>query len=53
MSQAILITAYKDLCQLKRLINKMQDLFIYVHIDKNAKELYSELRKEYKKKIVL
>ncbi len=49
MNQAILITAYKDICQLKRLINKMQDFFIYVHIDKKAKGLYSDLRKEYKK----
>ena len=48
MNQAILITAYKDPCQLKRLINKMQDFFIYVHVDKKAKEMYSELRNEYK-----
>lgn len=47
MRQAILITAYKDISQLKRLIDRMQDFWLYVHIDKKARGLYEELQDEY------
>lgn len=34
--QAFLITAYKDPSQLMRLIEKLKDFYVYVHIDKKV-----------------
>ena len=36
MSQAILITAYKDFSQLDRMISRFRDFYVYVHIDRKA-----------------
>jgi len=48
MNQAVLITAYKDYDQVKRLIEKLSGCYIYVHVDKKSKRLFCDLTNEYK-----
>ena len=45
MRQAILVTAYRDMPQLERLIRYFDDDFeIFVHVDKKCREDYSGLK---------
>lgn len=46
--QAFLITAYKDPSQLMRLIEKLKDFYVYVHIDKKSIDVFGEVIKAYK-----
>lgn len=48
MNQAVLITAYKDAAQIKRLIGKLKGFAVYVHIDKKCPQLYEDIRGTYR-----